>query len=129
MKRANARPRWVTLTIVFLVSVWQPATAHEWLESLGWIHGPTHGEHGVAHDAADGRCLLDHAGDDIGRPGSDVADAGTFPPATAAEPESGYSRPPARRILRLSTAPPPPRCPWQFLRRAAPPARAPSRHR
>lgn len=126
MKSGNTSPRWVTLTALLLVALWQPATAHEWLESVGWIHGPNHDHQGVPHDAADGRCLVGQTGGTLHRPDfSDAADE-LFPSATLAAVESEYRWQPTPRILRLSTAPPPLRVSWQFARRAAPPARAPS---
>jgi hypothetical protein len=47
--------RLVALIALLLAVAWVPLTSHELLEAAGWIHQDTpDGDHGPAHEAADG---------------------------------------------------------------------------
>ena len=103
---------------------WLPATAHDWLESVGIIHA--HGSHDTDHDAADGHCRLEN--------GVVLLKAA---PLLVAHPWLGQitvfsvvclkSEPKCRqRLDHLSTAPPELQRTWQFIERAALPGRAPT---
>lgn len=130
-----------------LVALWLPASSHLHLEHLGVIHeihpdhvaehahchaapstdpAPGHHEHGAAHHAAaDGECVIAHAGACLEAPVGAAP-----PPLLPPPPELPISLIPAPVTLSETgppgTAPPFLRSSWHFLLRAALPVRAPS---
>jgi hypothetical protein len=119
--------RVVALFALLLAIAWVPMTSHELLESAGVIHhdGPD-GDHGPAHEAADGVARLHDGGALLKVP--TFAWLGVLVAFVATVSLSCLlivSR--AALLLRRSTESPPGLTRiWQFLLRMALPSRAPS---
>jgi len=113
---------------LFLVALWLPATSHAFLESAGFIH-QEQSSSGSAddrdHDVADGICASPASSIPVlkGTPSNIPLHLLSLPLQDPAFGPNTRTPPP---VDGLGPAPPYLPCAWQFLFRAALPARAPS---
>ena len=110
-----------------MVALWLPAASHCLLEDIGWIHeDPAAADGDFGHDAADGNCHLVASNPSLKWLGL-TEDILLWNPGLLAVDWSFEALPNVSKPDVPGTAPPSKRlhC-WQFLFRAALPARAPS---
>jgi hypothetical protein len=119
----SAVKRLKTIVVLLMLALWMPATSHALLESAGVIHqehADTDSDGDHDHDAADGLVLLPSSAN---APVTSAALVCVLPVVVFLLPEPVETRLMDR--IDSGTSPPLPNV-WQFVHRAALPARAPS---
>ncbi|HEY0549259.1 MAG TPA: hypothetical protein VGF13_06620 [Verrucomicrobiae bacterium] len=110
-----------TIAALVMLALWMPATSHSLLESAGVIHQPhADADSDHDHDAADGLVLLPSS---VNAPVMSATLICVQPVMLVLLPEPVETRLTDR--ICSGTSPPLPNV-WQFVHRAALPARAPS---
>ncbi len=115
---------WVGLTALLLIGLWLPATSHDWLESVAWIHAHDDFGQEARHEAADGYFRVEQGLLQLKAPVL-AAPASPTTLVVGLDSRRAQNEPPPLSVVEHSTAPPELTVSWLFSRRTAGPNRAP----